>query len=71
MRIKEGGYRMAQGFSIGIYTENVFASMHQQMKRDVEQSSSDEQAKQERITALDMRFQEIDEIVHSLSLIHI
>ena len=65
MRIKEGGYRMAQGFSIGIYTENVFASMHQQMKRDVEQSSSDEQAKQERITALDMRFQEIDEIVHS------
>lgn len=56
---------MAQGFSIGIYTEEVFSGIHQQMKQDVQQSSSDEQTKQERITALDMRFQEIDEIVHS------
>lgn len=65
MRIKKGGYRMTQGFSIGIYTEDVFAGMHQQMKQDVQQSSLDEQAKQERMTALDTRFQEIDEIVHS------
>lgn len=56
---------MAQGFSIGMYTEEVFSGIHQKMKQDVQQSSSDEQAKQERITALDMRFQEIDEIVHS------